>query len=52
MLKAEVGELLRLSIVSECARCKEVFQINKVSGVIDYVCPQCGFDNYLGDDDE
>ena len=51
-MRMEVGELLRVSIVSECARCSEVFQINKERGVIDYVCPMCNFDNYKGDADE
>ena len=43
--KGHIGELLRVRILSTCATCNMIFQINKELGIVDYVCPRCGIDN-------
>lgn len=39
--EAEVGELLKVKIMSDCTNCGTTFQINLKPGVVDYVCPNC-----------
>lgn len=47
-LEAEMGEWLGVKVYSVCKECETLFQLNKRPGTIDYVCPECGHDNYQG----
>jgi hypothetical protein len=46
--KPEIGELSNVGILTICSQCTEIFKINEPLK-FSYECPECGFDNYMGE---